>query len=300
MDREAVREPHREDRFGIEKVEDLPQDAQIGRGRIAGRRADASVAPADELGRGQVLGRPVAEIPPRPLVNHFRSGLGEAVGEGPQHDRPVVVPIRFGLGDEPVESNPRGHDEQPHGVRAFWPWPPALSPGKEIGDREARSGTVLLLPQRGQARPGRSHRTLPIPDQDVVPLRDRRKETVDSGGAETAAPCQLREKSLAGGENLLCGRADLGPIENRREGAAHLPGMEERCPVDVGNEVFQGDPGETSGAEKSRENIRGARIARRAGAASGEGQQRAPGASGGAAQPPLAALVGLDEAVTVC
>ena len=65
----------------------------VGAGRVAGGRADAAVVLGDQVVGGQLLVPAVAPVAAGVLVQHLGEGLGQAVGQGLDHDRVVVVVV---------------------------------------------------------------------------------------------------------------------------------------------------------------------------------------------------------------
>ena len=80
-----------------------------------------------------------------------------------------------------------------------------------------------LLAEEAEAR------LVVILDNDVVAVGRRRPEAVDAARGEQAVPDDLVEQLL----RVVVELARLRPVEDRRELALQLPGVEEELPVDV-------------------------------------------------------------------
>ena len=122
---------------GIEQAEQGRLFGVVWLRRIAGGRADTAVFFLQEIVGGRVLVRRVApELLADALVQRFGKGLGEAVGEGFDDDRGIVIVLPFeAFGDE-VLLEARGDDEGADIVGD-------AHRRDEVGEREV--GPVLLL-----------------------------------------------------------------------------------------------------------------------------------------------------------
>ena len=166
--------------------------------------------------------------------------LGEAVGERRGEDRRVVVVGRLELGDQP--SGPSRPCPAVTAKAPTWSASPVSSRRDEVGERDVRATVGLgdLLAQRVErARAARSRVSSGHSD-DVVAVGVGRPEADDAGRAQPFARRRsARSSALGVVEQVAGGLADRRVVEDRRVGAAQLPGREERRPVDALDELVE-------------------------------------------------------------
>src|SRR6185312_2907157 len=226
--------PHRErlgqlDAGRALHVQQLPERPLLGVRRtiqITGRWADAAVLLANELLVAQVFATPVAPLFSHPLVKVLGEGLGQPVGQRLGHDGVVVV-VR---GAEAVAQLAQP-DAGGHGKATDVVGQAGLLGGHEVG-QAARRLTVLLgrlLPQEVEAGHPLAVRTVKL---DVVAHGVGAEEPVDAAGADQPLFDHAIEQRVPLGEDLAGLLAVLLVLEDAREDALELPGVEERRPVD--------------------------------------------------------------------
>src|SRR3954451_23394621 len=217
--------------LGVEQLPDGPLLGVLRACGVARSGPDAVVLLGDEPVAGEgLVGGVAQELLAHPLVQPLGEGLGEPVGQRLQQDGAVVVQRRLellGLGLAPESGGDReGTDVVPQtGVLG----------GHEVGERAMRdAGPGLgLLAQFVQHGANLAPRLVGV-DLDVVAgQRVGREEPEDALGPQPF----LRDDPV---EHLLRVVPELaGRLTGRRVVqdvgilALHLPGVEERLPVDV-------------------------------------------------------------------
>jgi hypothetical protein len=99
--------------------------------------------------------------------------------------------------------------------------------------RGLRGRPRLLLAQRVQVASSRV-RALVGPDLDVVAVGVGRPEADDGAAVNQFSSTICSSMACASAKSVARRLADLRVVEDRRVAALHLPGLEERRPVDVG------------------------------------------------------------------
>jgi hypothetical protein len=137
------------DRRRVEQREEACLLGVIGAGGVAEGGADAAELLVDELGRRERLGRAVAPVPPRALVEELREGLRQPIGERLDQDRGVVVPLGGEARGELPRRRARGDREGPDVIGDA-----RAGGGDEVREAQAaRLGVARrLLPQAGEPR----------------------------------------------------------------------------------------------------------------------------------------------------
>ena len=157
-------------------------------------------------------------------------GFREPVGQGLQHDGPVVVVVPLELAQFLLHAETGGHGECADMV----PFPGLLR-GNEIGQRKIRlPGRFLrLLPeavehgQQSPAVPVRIH-------LDIVMADGVGREQADHGaGAEPVFPDDVVEHRAGVGMEFARLPTYGCIVEDAREAPGQFPGEKERGPVDV-------------------------------------------------------------------
>ena len=208
----------------------------IGAGRIAGRRPDAAVLLGHQFLVRQCFVRRVApELLADALVEPFRKGLGQAIGQRFQHDGAVVVLLVLKRLDACVDADAGGDGERAHVVLH-----PAALRRDEIRQTEIGSvgGLFVLL---AQVVPGHQHlrsRFVGV-DLDVVAHAGRRPQAEYAARGEPTTFDDLLQHGLRVAEYVTRRFTDHGVVENLRVTAGEVPGLEERRPVDVTRQLRQ-------------------------------------------------------------
>ena len=230
------------DLLAVHQLEHGFLDGVLGAGRIAGCRTDAGVGLGDEFVVGELLVRGVApQVLAHALVQGFGKGFGQAVGDALEGDGVVVVQRRHVFGFLLV-----GTDTGRDGKHADVVLNAAGLAVDELGCDVVGQGLVgdaftlgILLTQ---VAPGHGHlgaRVISV-DLDVVVIDGvGRQEHHDPVGSEPAVVDDLLQHGLAVGEDLAGLFAHHGVIEDVRELAGQVPGLEERAPVDVFGQLGQ-------------------------------------------------------------
>ena len=195
----------------------------VGTSRIARRRADALVFLGDQGGDVQLFIDRIAPVVGAYFaVQPFGRGLGQAIGEGLEHDRTVVVVLRLELGELGLDAQSGRHGEGPGVIPAR---------RDEVGQRLLRlAGRPLLL--LAQPVPGED-RLAVYEEFDVLVLAPHREQTEHGVGGDPFFGNQLGQHLLAVLEHIARRFADHGVVEDFRIGAGQVPGLEEGAPVDV-------------------------------------------------------------------
>ena len=214
----------------LEQVPEQGLLGVVGAGGVARRGADADVLLGDEVGVLQVLvGRVAPEVVPDPLVHPLGERLGEPVGQRLEQDRVVVVHRGLELVDLVVRAEP-GRDRE----RADVVGPAAVLGRHEVGHGPVGDALAVLalLAQRVQRRRHGLAGLVGV-DLDVVADRVGREQAEDAVGAQPLLLDELVEHPLRVLVELGRGLTGRRVVEDVGEAALHLPGEEERTPVDV-------------------------------------------------------------------
>ncbi len=216
-------------------------------------------------------------------------GLGQPVGEGLRQDRRVVVVGRLELGDDLLEAVP-GRDRE----RADEVGDAGVGGGDEVGERDVRPAIGLghLLAERPEDR-ARFLAVVVAPDRDVVAIAVRGPEAHDRAGRQPPLgdePLEQRERVAM---EIASGSTQPGVVQDRRVGPAHLPGREERRPVDEVDELGERVVGERSRSEECGpgRGHRGPVDRHVVGTGLGDGQPLLPGPRSGSIAPDRLVLV---------
>ena len=167
----------------------------------------------------------------------LRQGFREPVGQGLQHDGPVVVVVLLELAQFPLHAEAGGHGEGADMV----PFPGLLR-GNEICQRKIRlPGRFLrLLPetvehgQQSPAVPVRIHLDIVIADGVG------REQAEHGAGAEPLLPDDVIKHRAGVGMEFARLLTHGCIVEDAREAPGQLPGEEKRGPVDVTAQFGQG------------------------------------------------------------
>ena len=192
---------------------------------------------------------------PHPLVQALGEGLGEAIGDGLEQDRRVVVVVGLEGHDPVLGTDPARDGEAPDVVGQ-----PRRLGRHEIGQRPIRYAVAVLslLPQRADG--GDDLRTGLIGIHlDVVADRIGGEEPDDTVGGEPFVGDDLLEHHLRIVEQLARGLTHARGVEDIGVAPLDLPGREEGCPVDVVAQVLEGVVEELGDARREgcRRNARG-------------------------------------------
>ena len=157
-------------------------------------------------------------------------GLGQAVGQGLEQDRVVVVVIGVEAGDVFVDAQAGGDREHAHPVL-----PPRLARGDEVGQAEVRAfdRLVHLLAQEVHLQLARGTVAGRDGEFDVVAHRLRRPQAEYRTRAQPLFRDDAVEHDACIAVQLACLDADHRVVQDRRVLAGQLPGTEERAPVDA-------------------------------------------------------------------
>ena len=214
-------------------VEQVPEGellGVVGAGGVARGRPDAGVLLRDQVLVGELLVVDVApELGADPLVEPLGERLGEPVGQRLDQDRVVVVEVVLERLD-PLRQADAGGDREPADVVGADRCRPARrSRRATVGDAVAVLALLAQVVQHGAAL----ERSSSVVDDDVVAVGVGREEAVDAAGGQPLLGDDLVEHLLGVvvelARRLAAGRA----VEDVGELALHLPGVEERLPVDV-------------------------------------------------------------------
>ena len=224
-------------------------------GGVSGRRADAAVLLLEEILGGEPLGPAEAPFAADLCMEPLGRRLGEAVGDRLDEDRRIVVLGLVEAGAEGIAPVTGGASEGAEVVVATAP-----DRGDEVG--EGMEGVLPLplplLPEGVDAAELLRPRLVGV-EEDVVALGIGGEESVHAAGLEAPLGHDAIQQ-LAGILVEPAGLgADHGVIEDRRKLPLQLPGLEERRPIDVGNELRQGDRVETADSQERRHVDRGRR-----------------------------------------
>ncbi len=162
-------------------------------------------------------------------------GLGNPVGEGLHHNRAIVVVCPSEAVGDLVLLRSRG-DDKAAGIIGF----AALRWSDEVGKREIGLpiAALQLLAKREKGRKLRSPR-LPLIKLNVVACAVRGPKPDDGLGIEPALRDGAAKHPLSVSIKLPRGLAFLWIIQNRGKTAAQFPSLEERCPIDVRDKLFE-------------------------------------------------------------
>ena len=231
----------------LQKVEEPALFSVVRTGWIARGRPDAAVASVDQILRAQVFIPAIAPLAARPLVQKFRKGFGQTVGQGFEHDGAVIV---VGL----LQALYLRFEPQPCRDRkaADVVGQTALLRGDKVGQGAVgfvRIALGCLLAQGVEAR------DLLLTDLvrvqgDVVADAVGREESVHGRGPEPFFPDDLVQQLPGVGKEFARLLPEGRVLQDARIPAAEFPHVEEGRPVDVGHDGFQGEVVEGADAEK--------------------------------------------------
>ncbi|OPZ09737.1 MAG: hypothetical protein BWZ08_00202 [candidate division BRC1 bacterium ADurb.BinA292] len=222
--------------FGAEQVEQDPLLGVIGAGGVAGGGADAAVAFGDQGFLAQVFALAIAPPAAHEFVQPLGEGLGQSVGQCLDHDRLVIIVIGLELGDQFGDAMAR-RDGKPAEIVE----PAAFARRDEIGQAVVRFavGALPLLAQEVERGKQAAAAFVGV-DFDIIADGVGRMEENDAAGAQTALANDALEQPARVVIELAGFGAPLGMIQNPGEDPLHLPGVEERSPVDVTDEFVDG------------------------------------------------------------
>ena len=181
-------------------------------------------------------GRVGPELLAHPLVQPLGERLGEPVGQRLEQDRAVVVVGLLERRDPLGRAEPRGDREGADVVAQ-----PGLPGCDEVGQRLARRPVAALglLPQLVQRREDGAARLVGV-DLDVVAVHlVGREQPEDAVGPQPLLLDDAVEHRLGVLVQPAGGLPAGGVVQDVGEPAAHLPGVEERLPVDVAAQLLE-------------------------------------------------------------
>ncbi len=234
--------------FRVQQLEQLGLLGVIRARRVTRGRADTAVLLLDQrfviqhfvLGVAPVLFTHL-------LVQPLGAGFGQAVGQGLDHDRVVVIAgVLVGLGD--FFGTDAGGGDKATDVVGY----AAVLGRDEVGQGEVRLAVGLddLLAQMVQ--PGNRLAVIAVDFQVIVLHLVGRPETEHRAGADEFFVDQLLEHFLCVGVQRRRRFTHHFIGEDARELAGQVPGDEERCPVDVLGQDVEIDVVQHLGAGKRR------------------------------------------------
>ena len=230
------------DLLAVHQLEHLFLDGVLGTGRIAGCRTDAGVGLGDEFVVGELLVRSVApQVLAHALVQGFGKGFGQTVGNALEGDGVVVVQRRHVFGFLLVGTD-AGRDGEHADVVLNAAGLAVDELGRDVVGQGLVGDAFTLGVLLTQVAPGHGHlgaRVVGV-DLDVVVVDGvGRQEHHDAVSGEPAVVDDLLQHGLAVGEDLAGLFTHHGVIEDVRELAGQVPGLEERAPVDVFGQLGQ-------------------------------------------------------------
>src|SRR5580658_104304 len=206
----------------------------VGTRRIPGRRSDAPVFLLEKLLLRERLALAVAPLVAHALVKALGKGFGQPIGKGLGHDGVVVVVLRLERIAQLLETESGAHREAADVVgqaRAFRRY--------KITERPVRVRLCFffgLLAKEPEAVENVLARAVGI-ELDVVSLRVRRKEAIDTSRPESFLRDDVVEQNLSLAKNDARLFAVFFMLQNLRVDTAKLPGVKERRPIDVCTEL---------------------------------------------------------------
>ena len=163
-------------------------------------------------------------------VQPLGGGFGEAVGEGLQHDRRIVVMRRLEFGDAGVDAMAGGDGEGADII--------SLADIIGQGDVEAAFRLLVLLAQTDPAGEFPAA-ALVAENDDVLVFATRRPQPEHGPGIQPVFTDDFRQHGLRIGEQLAGGFADGFVFQDGRIAAGQVPALEKWGPVDEQGNVFQ-------------------------------------------------------------
>ena len=226
----------------------------LGAGRVAGRGADADVFLADHVVVAQVLIRHIApQILAHALVQVFGKRLGQAIGQGLQHDgRVIVVRILEALFVF-LDAQARCHGEHADVILHA-----RCLRRNEIGQALVRPlhaidhGFDALLAHAVIRERHATARIVGVHLDIVVIDAVGRQQGHDAIGRQPAPVDELFQQGLAFRVHLGGRVAHHFIRQNGGEGAGQVPGLEERAPVDIVGQGGQVDIFKHAAADELR------------------------------------------------
>ena len=199
-------------------------------GRVARRWADSGVFLTDERFIVQLLvGLESPELHANPLVHPFGECLCQSVGEGLQQDRAVVVIGCLELLDLDADAEPGSDREGAHVVSQT-----GVLGRDEVAEAPVRD-TVAVLALLAQVVQRGHHLGAGLVGVDLCIVADcvGREEPDHPVGGQPLLLDQGVEHPLGVVVQLAGSLTRHRVVEDVGEAALHLPGVEERLPVDV-------------------------------------------------------------------
>ena len=162
----------------------------------------------------------------------FGGRFGQAVGQGLEHDRRIVVVGGLEAGDVFVDAE-AGRDRKGAGVVLL---------ADEIGQRRVETALRLLdlLAQADPAGRFLAARFVGV-EHDVFVLTLGRVEAEHRLGGQPVFADDLGQHGLGIVEQLAGGFADRFVLQDGRVAAGQVPALEEGRPVDIGHEIGERD-----------------------------------------------------------
>src|SRR5438874_1877356 len=220
----------------VEQAPELGLLGVIRARRVAGRRADAAILLAQQLLVGERLGGGVApQLAPHPLVEVLGGGFRQAIGQRLEHDARVVVVLTREARQVLFDPQAGGDGERAE-VVAHPAWPRRHVVGQTLV--RLAVGLALLLAQEIEPRQQLIARLAAI-DLHVVADGVGREQAHHGAHAQPALRDERLEHAARVGVQVAGRLTDHRIAQNVGESAGELPGVEERHPVDVAEQLAQ-------------------------------------------------------------